>query len=347
MRNHQVPSKHRDNVRKQAQQIRYCLVQAREYFTAAATVTLATKPNLLYYGTMSLALAEVLFKQSGESSLDKARAENRHHGLSMTVGGFPKNSDLPTVSQQLRAVPITVEGKRKGTFELWHRTSREHPIAGVKTNHFATGGSNSGFNVVFEAIDEPYPPIPDSGLTLAEALSSIPLMAERVHPLGLPAELARGTVSLDTRGDQEWSATYNLLLHPSPLNVKIIENIFLNPNNIDRVDCFEIGAGLQIVIRTDWINGPTSIPLPPAAMIDNTEWRMWANKPRLNEFGFLYLALFLAGNYARYFPDKWLFDVEVASPLGLAIEELCAISEWRAPWLTFCELDMTLFVREV
>ena len=151
---------------------------------------------------------------------------------------------------------------------------------------------------------------------------------------------------MDVRGDSEWYATYNLLLHPSPLNAKIIDRISVDPNIVDHLDYVEIGTGVQIVIRTDWVNGLV-VPFPPAAMIDKTEWRMWANNPRMNEFGFLYLALFLAGNYARYFPDKWLFDVEVATPLGLAIEELCEISEWRAPWLTLCELDMTLFVRDV
>src|SRR5580692_7395436 len=47
--------------KKQARQLRYCLIQAREYFTGVQTVFLATKPNLLYYGIMSLALAEILF----------------------------------------------------------------------------------------------------------------------------------------------------------------------------------------------------------------------------------------------------------------------------------------------
>jgi hypothetical protein len=73
---------------------------------------------------------------------------------------------------------------------------------------------------------------------------------------------------------------------------------------------------------------------------------MWTNKPTLNEFGYFYLALFLAGNYARYFPDKWLFDVETASPLALAIERLCEISEWRVPWLALCEMDLMLYVRD-
>ena len=60
---------------------------------------------------------------------------------------------------------------------------------------------------------------------------------------------------------------------------------------------------------------------------------MWTNNPTLNEFGFLYVGIHLAGNYARYFPDKWLLDVESSSPLSLSIEELCTLCEWRAPWL--------------
>jgi len=100
-----VPSKYKNDVRKQAQQIRYCLIQAREYFVAAATVSIATKPNLLYYGAMSLALAEILFKQSGDSSLDKARGEHRHHGLTMSVGGIPKSATLSEAAGLIRASP--------------------------------------------------------------------------------------------------------------------------------------------------------------------------------------------------------------------------------------------------
>ncbi len=73
---------------------------------------------------------------------------------------------------------------------------------------------------------------------------------------------------------------------------------------------------------------------------------MWTNSPPLNEFGYLYVAIYLAGNYARYFPDKWLLDVETSTPLSLAIEELCTMCEWRVPWLALCELDQTLHVQD-
>jgi hypothetical protein len=130
------------------------------------------------------------------------------------------------------------------------------------------------------------------------------------------------------------------------LNARIIENLRTNPNNVDRVGMIEISTGVQITLQNDWINGFAGMPLPPASMISTEEWRMWTNNPALNEFGFFYVALFLAGNYARYYPDKWLQDVESSTPLALAIEELCAISRWRVPWLTLSELEMTLFVNE-
>jgi YaaC-like Protein len=122
---HSIPARWHQDAKKQAQQLKYCLVQAREYFQAAQSVSLATRPNLLYYGTMSLALAEILFKQSGERSLDKARAEHRHHGLTVTVGGIGRYDELAAAASQLKATPVEINGHRRGTFELWHQSARE------------------------------------------------------------------------------------------------------------------------------------------------------------------------------------------------------------------------------
>ena len=66
-----IPSGQRRNVKKQMQQMRFCLLQAREYFDASEASSPATKPLQLYYCCMSLALAEILWKGDGNSSLDK------------------------------------------------------------------------------------------------------------------------------------------------------------------------------------------------------------------------------------------------------------------------------------
>jgi hypothetical protein len=346
MKMHHVEPKWRDNVKKQAQQLRYCIIQAREYFTAAQAVSLATKPNLLYYGTMSLALAEILFKQSGDSSLDKARSEHRHHGLSMTAGGIPRGANLATSAAHLRAQPMVVEGKRKGTFELWHRTCREHPLCGDLQTFQEGGGSISNYQTILDAINKSYPPIPDNGITLGECISALPLMYEYAHNAGLPSHFTRGKSGAELWPGPNWRSTIQIVIHPSPLNAALIESIRVDPNLVSRIEIIEINTALHITMQSDWVNGGVSMPLPPASTINTEEWRMWTNTPSLNEFGYFYAALFLAGNYARYYPDRWLLDVERSSPLALAIEELCTISEWRVPWLALCELGRTLLVNE-
>ena len=74
------------------------------------------------------------------------------------------------------------------------------------------------------------------------------------------------------------------------------------------------------------------------------EVRLWPCNQPLNEFGFIYVALYIVGNYARYYPDLWMRDVERSSPLSLVIEELLAMAAQRMPLLTLSELAGTCFV---
>jgi hypothetical protein len=107
---HNVAHEQAKNVQKQAEQIRYCLTQAKEYYDAAQAVSLATKPVLMYYSLMSLALAEILMKQDGGSSLDKARGQNAHHGLSFHIDPPTKKSDqsLINIAPCFRAAPLVL-----------------------------------------------------------------------------------------------------------------------------------------------------------------------------------------------------------------------------------------------
>jgi len=278
-----VPIAQRGNVRKQAQQLRYCMVQAREYFKAAEAVSVATKPNLMYYGTMSLALSEILLKQSGLSSLDKARGEHRHHGLTMSVGGIPRGADLQNSGNHLRALPLETNGVRRGTFELWHRSSREHPLAGEITTVFPTRRSTSTYDGILGAIDAPYAPIPIHGLTMTDCLSSLPLMVEHITASGLQSQFVRGKCDSRVQPGGQWRQDIRLLLHPSSLITNLLESVRVNANTMHAMEFSEVGGGLQIDIKSDWINGTVSLPLPPAATVDTNEWRIWTNSPPLNE----------------------------------------------------------------
>jgi hypothetical protein len=74
--------------------------------------------------------------------------------------------------------------------------------------------------------------------------------------------------------------------------------------------------------------------------------RFWPEAVPLNEFGYLYVALFIAGNYARYYPDRWVLDVENSTPLALATEELIRVADSRLPWLALSELERKYYVEE-
>jgi YaaC-like Protein len=344
---HQLEPKWAKHSKKQARQVRYCLIQAREYFTAAQTVSLATKPNLLYYGIMSLALAEILFRQSGESSLDMARGENQHHGLIMTAGAIPQDASLAISAGALRATPMEIMGVRRGTFELWHRTSREHPLAGAVTRMLPTGGTTLGFEAVLSAIDAPFRPVPKAGLSLADCLAALPMLVEQMADAGMTPQFVRGTCQMFANVGVQWNSRHIITFHPSASNAVLFAQINAPAEMINRLEFAEVAEGLNIFLHSDFSSGGGNLPLPPAAMVSAEEWRMWTNSPPLNEFGYLYAGLYIAGNYARYYPDRWLTDVEQSTPLATAIEQLCTLTEWRAPWLCLCELDGVLFVNDV
>ncbi len=65
-----------------------------------------------------------------------------------------------------------------------------------------------------------------------------------------------------------------------------------------------------------------------------------------NEFGYFYLALHIAGNFARYYPDEWVKHIERSSPLALAIDELCLYASQRLPLLLLSELERCYYVPE-
>lgn len=80
------------DVEKQAREIGYCIRQAQEYFRASSEVGLPTRPNLLYYGAVSLSRALILLRQDATHCLDVLRKSNKHihHGLKLARAAAAK-----------------------------------------------------------------------------------------------------------------------------------------------------------------------------------------------------------------------------------------------------------------
>lgn len=106
--------------RKQAQQVRVAILQAKEYFEAARQSSLYTSANHLYYGITSLATATMLVLGDGTRSLDFLRrdSKNGHHGLHFTTGCTAKEAatGLALIKKSF------VEVLPRGHFANWYST---------------------------------------------------------------------------------------------------------------------------------------------------------------------------------------------------------------------------------
>ena len=346
---HGLPDSQKSNAQKQASQVRYSLQQAKEYFDAGEVATLATQPNLMYYCTMSLVLAEILVKQSGDSSLDRARAQHRHHGLEFRCDGrWQRGRSLREAAQNLRAMPLLrPNGEGFGTFELWHRTAREDPLGGNVTQVVnLAGGTTSGFRCLLTPLDERLARLPGEGITLLDCLQALSRID--LAYLGVQKATVRATLSANVQTMPNNQSDYTLIIHPgnNDLIAEFLDNIIFYPSAVDQVSFNEFPSGGILNWHNDGMSTLVFRSAPHGYMLHAGEVRFWPQNRPLNEFGYLYVAMFLAGNYARYYPDWWLRDIEEASPLALAIEQLLRIAGEQIPLSTLSELSRTSFVRE-
>jgi hypothetical protein len=336
------------NARKQARHIRYCLMQAREYADAAERVSLVTKPTLYYYCVMCLALAETLLKQDGRSSLDEARQQHSHHGLRFKVGALPKESlSLVEPAKALRAVPaVTSLGKRYGTFELWHMSARELPIVGEVTFYHDVGNT-SGPRVLFGTSDVRLAELPSAGMTLLHALQRLPAMTDHLEGSKIVPEFVSARAIRTFFYARPRQVEWEIIIHPTlhSLLDRFLELWTWQPDAHRFVDFVPVGQnGGNITFSCDEDDAP-KVKIPHASMLSENDVRFWLDeRPPLNEFGWYYVALFIAGNYARYYPDRWVVDVERNTPLALAIDELLRTAVFRVPLLALSEMSRTYLV---
>ncbi len=344
---HNLPEKHRPNAKRQATQLRQCLLQAGEYFDAAKSVSLATRPVLLYYSIMSLALCEVLFKQSGDSRLEKLREQHGCHGLQLAISStVTPDASLEDAAESLRAKPQTApDGTARGTFEVWRRSSREYPLCGQYALVSADGsGTTTGYRALMTGPDREPAALPTAGYSLLDVLAGLPQMREYFSVHDCPMQVVRAACSmkqLAANGEGEFSLT----VHPAARSLldTFANQITVAPQGVHLVDVVEGQSGFFIRFP---LNQSLEINFPWATSIDSRETWFSCRQEQLNEFGLLYVGLHMAGNFARYYPEKWLAHIETSSPLALAIDKLTEIASDRAPLLTLSELARSLFIAD-
>lgn len=347
IRLHRLPDKHKANAKRQATQLRQCLLQANEYFEAARSVSLATRPVLLYYSIMSLALCEVLFKQSADSRLEKLRERHGCHGLQLAIPStIDPTASLAEAASSLRARPQTApDGTARGTFEVWRRSSREYPMCGEYTLTAMNGiGTTTGYRTLMIGEDKEPDAIPATGYSLLDVLSGLPQMVEYFGVHGCPVQVVRATCRMREQGNSA-GGEISIIVHPAShrLLEEFSHQVSARPNSAHLIDIAELHSGYFIKLP---LNQSWEIHFPWATSVTKGETWFSCRRQQLNEFGLIYVALHIAGNFARYYPDRWLAHIEASSPLALAIDKLTEVAFDRAPLLILGELARSFFISE-
>jgi hypothetical protein len=343
---HGLAKSHTKNAEKQATQLRYCLVQANEYFSASRSVSMATKPLLIYYGIMSLVLAEILLKQSGMSSLDAARGQHAHHGLDLRITANPSLlQDLPQSAGAIRAVPLITPKGRSGTFELWHRSAREASLAAPSTVAFKNSTAQESSEIILTASDDRMALVPEVGLSFLDCLRSHPRCEAVLRRHDIQPSYARVRAKA-TWTERNHGCAIDLNFQPGPQGTleACYNLISFEADAVNRLRILDFQSGIGIRWEMNPDVGGLKAKFPSAIQYELGEFFFQTNLICLNELGILYFGTYLLGNYARYFPDQWMKDVEISSPLALAAKEFTDIAEERAPILCLSELDRTHYL---
>jgi hypothetical protein len=293
---------------------------------------------------MSLALAEILMKQTGESSLDRARNIHNHHGLIIKIDEdtVRRKDDLQSVAEAIIAKPL-IKGKneRAGTFELWHLSARGLPGVGLSSEHHPSGALTKTYKPLISPEDIRLPLVDKEGISLLKAMACVPGMSNILRTYGHPDEFVRGQVSYGVDAlERYW---LDLLIHPTTHDR--LENLFdkikIKAPIVDRFHFDSFGNGGNLHIQAISENHFPETKTPHCCNITVDEVLFWDDPKPQNEFCYIYLTLYMLGNFARYYPDLWIKAIELNHPIATASERFMEIAAERMPLCILSELSRT------
>ena len=257
-------------------------------------------------------------------------------------------SDLPLTQAAGALIAKPTEdanGIRKGKFELWHRSSRHLPIVGEYKERRADGTEISRKAIVLKESDERLRQLPAKDINLLECFQMLPGLITKMPFHKIPRKLVRGSVShlRDFQTDKE---TFRVVVHPDDgsLVKKLYDKVSIAGAALDEVNV-EHGGNTFVVVHTRrkcWPQYPLHCPNG-----FNSDCRLvwfFSGSSLLNEFGYLYTSLFICGNLARYYPDRWIKEIEKSSDLAIAISALLNLATERMAVLALSEMARVYYI---
>lgn len=286
---------------------------------------------------MSFALCEILFKSDGGSRLQKLREKNAHHGLDFSV-------KLPRAFRgQVGVDDLSVAPLQRGTFAVWHKVSRQSEIF---CDHTEITGSSQTTGLQQVTATGSFGPLPQR-LSLREVAEICPATFNESVDLGLKSRLARATLE-SKHNNNDRTATFSLIVHPTPADVlnKISEKVTFSAQCVDLVVPREYPHGIGFKITYPDAADYVGIKLPFGLSISKGSVFFSADDFELNEFGIYYLAAYIGGMFARYYPEYWTRALDSGSQTFQVIDSIMSAALARAPLLLLGEFRDRCYMYE-
>lgn len=319
--------KHKSNINKQAIQIGYCIRQAEEYFQSSSQVGLATRPNLLYYGAVSLSQALILLKQDGTHSLDARRKQKKHnhHGLEL-VGSVTDLKSTPGVEDFFNSLGCTCFIKQEkrnkvpwGHFPLFYE-SLVPSTTQIKSRVYNIGEAASlEYSLPRPCADLlPIESLANNQFNLLEILKTLPDIYFNLSQTGVPPELCQGSLYSNVKkyykkdGKEQvekYERKYNFALDGISKNQKNqLVSFYEQRNGIIKVE-HDFGSNILLVLKKEFFPGDEEdFGYFPDIVEDINGQKFYILKPEdyLPEPASHLIILFCLGMLCRYYPDVWM-----------------------------------------
>jgi hypothetical protein len=115
------------------------------------------------------------------------------------------------------------------------------------------------------------------------------------------------------------------------------------PRAVSEFKMNRIGSGLSVVWKAN-LPEQSLFTLPEVFANTKEELLFIGDGDHLNEFGYYYVALFIAGMITRYYPHIWIKEFRSNSKASTLIDELVDNALSRVPLLTTSALEQRAYL---
>ncbi len=335
-RRHGVPGskKQEANYQKQAEQIRACLLQSREYFTAAKQSSLITSPNHAYYGMVSLASTIMLILGDGTKSLDFVRqsTSNKNHGLRFSSGVTKSSAGTGLSILQDSYVEVLPAGH----FRLWYETLPTTYAAYGLERRYGDNSNVSGLAQLGASHCLGFKQINGRKYSTLKLMQFLPDLHGELGRYGVRPGSSRFAHELTV--NEKGLRTHMWYIHgagsPSALE-GILAAFKVTARNISALSSnIEDGSDGGIVKYVEKKeDSPIQLSFPSARVSLSFDRICYAEEIKTLEFVDLYKAAFVLSMLSRYFPDLWVSCLESNCLAAKLIERFSELLVNKAPML--------------